>query len=114
MTLFIQLVLLAVVSTLTVLITTAAFQVFQILHEFRLTLKKINRILDNTQTLSETAARPVSAVNQFFSEVKDLVGQTQDQIISDTPDKVISPPHSKSGTIKRFFRRAGMPLRSSN
>lgn len=112
MTLLIQLVLLAIVSTLTILITTTAFQVFQILSEFRRTLKKINRILDNTQTLSETAARPVTAVNQFFTEVKDLVDVTQDQIISETPDKVITPPHSRTSSIKHFFRRAGLPLRS--
>ena len=114
MTLFIQLVLVAIVSTLTILIITAAIQVFQILHEFRLTMKKINRILDHTQSLSETVARPVTAVNHFFTEVKDLVDQTEDQIISQTPDKVISPPHSSGSSIKRFFRRAGLPLRSPN
>jgi hypothetical protein len=113
MTLLIQLILLAIVCTLTILITTAAFQIFQILHEFRLTLRKLNRILDHTQTLSETAARPVTAVNQFFSEVKGLVNETEDQIISETPDKVITPPHTHMSPIKRFFRRSGLPLRPS-
>jgi len=112
MTLFIQLILVAVVSTLTILITTAAFQVFQILAEFRKTLKKVNRILDHTQTLSETVARPVTAVNNFFTEVKDLVDQTEDQIIDQTADKVISPSQSRISSVKRFFRRAGLPLRS--
>jgi len=114
MTLLIQLILVAIVSTLTVLIAAASFQVFQILYEFRLTLRKINRILDNTQTLSETVARPVTAVNHFFSEVKDLVGQTQDELISETPDKVITPANPRIGSIKRFFKRAGYPLRRPN
>ena len=113
MIVLVQLLLIAIISTLTVLVTTAAFQVFQILHEFRLTLKKMNRILDNTQTLSETAARPVTAVNQFFSEVKDLVDVTQDQIIDQTPDKVIASAPSHAHSIRRFFRRSGLPLRPS-
>lgn len=113
MALFIQLVLLAVVSTLTVLVATAAFQVFQILHEFRFTLKKLNKILDNTQTLSEASARPVAAVNNFFTEVKDLVNDTQDQIIEDTPDKIISPSQHKTTKFQRFFKRSGLPLRAS-
>jgi hypothetical protein len=113
MTIFIQLILVAVICTLTVLVSTAAFQVFQILYELRRTLKKVNRILDNTQALSETAARPVTAVNQFFSEVKDLVDVTQDQIVEQTPDKVITPATSRLSSFHRFFRRSGLPLRPS-
>ncbi len=113
MTILVQLLLIAVISTLTILVSAAAFQVFQILHEFRLTLKKINRILDNTHTLSESAARPVTAVNEFFTEVKDLVSVTQDQIIDETPDTVITPPSSHIHPIRRFFRRSGLPLRPS-
>lgn len=113
MTLFIQLLLIAIITTLTVLISAAAYHVFHILHEFRLTLKKLNRILDNTQTLSEASARPVTAVNNFFTEVKGLVAETQDEIIEQTPDKVITPPQSKSVRLHRFFRRSGLPLRPS-
>lgn len=113
MTLLIQLLLVAIVTTLTILVSMAAFQVFQILHEFRETLKKVNRILDNTQTLSESTARPITAVNNFFTEVKGLVQETQEEIIESTPDKVITPSQTKTSLRQRFFRRAGLPLRPS-
>jgi len=112
MTTFIQLLLAIVISTLTFLVALAGVQVFHLLHELRLALKKFNRILDHTQALSETAARPITAVNDFYAEVKDLVNQTQDKIIDDTQDKVI-PVHQAKSSRQRFFRRSGLPLRPS-
>jgi len=108
MTNFVQLLLVIVITTLTLLITFAAIQVFHILHEFRLGLKRINRILDNTQALSDTAAKPINAVNEFFTEVKDLVHHTQDEIIDSTPDRVVSENHPK-----HLFHRSGLPLHPS-
>jgi hypothetical protein len=115
---FIQLLLAVFISTLTFLITFAAIQVFQILFEFRRTLKKLNQILDNTQVLSEGAAKPITAVNEFFTDVKDLVDQTQDDIIDSTPDRVVTPkPAPRTNRFKdvvsrRFFHRSVLPLRS--
>ncbi|OGD10231.1 hypothetical protein A2397_02555 [Candidatus Amesbacteria bacterium RIFOXYB1_FULL_44_23] len=113
MTLVIQLLLAVVITTLTFLISIAAIQVFHILHEFRLTLRKVNHILDNTQTLSDSVTRPVSAVNNFFSEVKTLINTTQDEIIDSTSDKVIQTPKLNDKSPHHFFRRSGLPLRSS-
>ena len=115
MTTFVQLLLAVVITTLTFLMAFAAIQVFHILHEFRLALQKLNRILGHTQSLSETAARPVAAVNEFYTEVKDLVNQTQDQIIAHTPDRVITPKHQHRSSRLRphLFRRAGIPIRPS-
>jgi hypothetical protein len=118
MSTFVQFLLVVVISTLTFLITFAAVQVFQILHEFRLAIKKINQVLDNTQTLSDSAAKPITAVNEFFSEVKGLVNETQEEIIESTPDRVISVKeeihhHKPASVVRHFFRRSGMPLRPS-
>jgi hypothetical protein len=114
MGLFIQLLLAVVITSMTILVSVLGIQVFQILHEFRLTLKKFNKILENTETLSESAARPVVAVNNFFSEVKDLVKETQDEILDSTPDKLIVTTTTKQDKFhKRFFRRSGLPLRAS-
>ncbi|KKU65021.1 MAG: hypothetical protein UX87_C0002G0043 [Candidatus Amesbacteria bacterium GW2011_GWA1_47_16] len=112
MAVFIQLLLGIVVLTLSFLIAFAGIQVFHILHEFRLTLKKLNRILDHTTSLSEAAARPVTAVNEFYTEVKDLVNVTQDQIVAATPDRVITP-RTAHRSPRRFFRRSGASLRPS-
>ncbi len=94
-----QLLLASVALLSCFLITVLGIQVFHILVEFRQVIKKLNNILANTQTLSENSARPITAVNQFFAEVKTLVKDTQDEIIESTPDR----PH--------VFRRAGVPLR---
>jgi hypothetical protein len=111
MAIFIQLLLAVVITVLTFLVAFAGIQVFHILHEFRLTLQKLNRILDNTHTLSESAAKPITAVNEFFSDVRQLVGDTQDKIIESTEDKVITPKMEK--THRNFFHRSGSPLRPS-
>ncbi|MBI2008777.1 hypothetical protein HYS82_03935, partial [Candidatus Amesbacteria bacterium] len=71
-------------------------------------LKKLNFILENTKTLSNRAAKPITAVNEFFTEVKDLVHHTQDEIIESTPDRVVSEHHPK-----HLFHRSGLPLHPS-
>lgn len=109
----VQLVITAVILTMTVLVFIAAINVFQIFKEFRLTLKRVNKILDNTAVLSETTVKPVMAVNSFFSEVKDLVKQTEDEMIEGVPDRIITAAKSEETTRRKFFYRAGLPLRPS-
>lgn len=114
MTLAVQILLSAVIISLTVLVSVVGIQIFQILHELRLTLKKANRILDNAESLSESAAKPITAVNHFFSDVKSLVKDTEDEIIDSLPDKVIPPANETHNPFhKRFFHRSGLPLRPS-
>lgn len=99
MTSLAQFLLVIVITTLTILVSVVAVQVWQILAEVRQAMKKLNRVLDNTQTISETTAKPIAAVNQFFSEVKELVNQTEEGIIEE-------PKH-------HYFHRSGLPLRPS-
>lgn len=115
MNLFIQLLLTVVITCLTIIISVIGIQVFQILHDFKITLKKLNHILDNTETISQTTVRPLVAVNSFFAQVKELVKETQDEIIEDVPDKLIvaSENPKQDKFHKRFFRRSGLPLRVS-
>ena len=107
MTSLAQFLLVIVISILTILVAVVAIQVWQILHEVRQGIRKFNRILDNTQTLSEASAKPITAVNQFFSEVKDLVDQTQDELIASKPESAVEEIR------RRFFHRSGLPLRPS-
>lgn len=121
MTSLTQFLLVTVITTLTILVAVVAVQVWQILYEVRQAMKKINKVLDNTQTVSDITAKPIASVNQFFSEVKQLVNQTQDEIIEATPDRVISTVQPQvileeeidDGPKKRFFHRSGFPLRAS-
>jgi len=114
MAIVVQILLIAVISCLTILLSALGIQVFQIFLEFRLTLKKVNRILDRTESLSETATRPIAAVNNFFTDVKALVKDTQNEIVDSLPDKVIPASETKSEQFpKRFFHRSGIPLHPS-
>ena len=102
-----QFLLIVVISTLTFLITLVAIQVFQVLHEAKLAIKKFNGLLDNTQFLSEAASKPLKSMNEFFSEVKTLVDSTESEVVSQTPDRVIK----EQTPSKRFFHRSGATLR---
>lgn len=96
-----QFLLIVVISTLTFLITVVSIQVFKLIQEARQAIRKLTDILNNTQTIADSAARPIAAVNEFFAEVKDMVETTEDQI-TQTPKKIEPTRH--------IFRRAGQFL----
>ncbi len=111
-----QILLGVVILSMTVIVAAAGIQFFLILHDFRQTVKRLNAILQNTQTLSDASAKPIAAVNEFFTEVKTLVNETQTEIIQSTPDRVIEPSSGlpyRSSRASRFFRRAGNTLRAN-
>jgi len=88
-----QIVLLIVILTLTFLVCFAAIQVFQILHEAQQTLKRINRLLDESslprfepETIVTSTSADNSSENKFSSSVKN---------------------------IRKLFHRSGTPLRPS-
>ncbi|HJZ05230.1 hypothetical protein A2634_00475 [Candidatus Amesbacteria bacterium RIFCSPHIGHO2_01_FULL_48_32] len=102
----IQLLLVVVVCTLTFLLAFAALQVFHLIHEFRQTLRHLNQYLDRHPTI---AHRGEVNIGNFFTEVKKLVNETQDEIVNSTPDRVISTPAHP----RRFFHRSHTPLHPS-
>jgi hypothetical protein len=106
-----QLFLIVVISVLTFFAVVAGIQVFQILYEFRMLLKKINRIADHTESLSTSAAKPVSAVNEFFNDLHSLAVQIPEESSASLPDKVITPASDK--TLHRFFHRSSLPIHPS-
>lgn len=108
-----QVLLSVVILSVTFLVVVAGFQVLHLLHDFHQTLSRLNQILAHTETLSTASAKPITAVNEFFTEVKTLVNQTQDQIIDATPDRIITPHHHTPAKKSRFFHRSGLPLRPS-
>jgi hypothetical protein len=124
MPLALQLLLVGISILAAFLITVAGIQVFHILHEVRVFLKRLNKIATNTEVLSTSSAKPIAAVNQFFSEVKGLVKETQNDIIAATPDRVITPampimppapPQASEESVspRRFFHRSGSTLRGN-
>ena len=66
----VQLILLLVILTLTVLFVILGVQVFYILHDLRLTIKKTNKILENADEITEGIQGPVTAISSFLLGTK--------------------------------------------
>jgi len=65
-----QSVLIAVITVLTTLLVIIGLQVVNILKEFKQSLEKINKILDNAGIISENIAKPVANFSSFFEVAK--------------------------------------------
>lgn len=66
----VQLILLLVIITLTVLLVILGVQVFYILRDLRQTVKKTNKILDNADSITEGIEGPISAISSFVLGAK--------------------------------------------
>lgn len=65
-----QILLIIVVTILTTLLTVVGIQVIYILREFRKTVEKTNKILDDTSVISESVAEPVESFSGFLMGLK--------------------------------------------
>lgn len=65
-----QALLIAVVIVLTVMLVVIGFQVFIILRELRKTIHKANRVLDNTESITESVSAPVSSLSAMVMGLK--------------------------------------------
>src|SRR4051812_30982786 len=66
----VQLILLLVIITLTVLLVILGVQVFYILRDLRQTVKKTNKILENADSITEGIEGPITAISSFFLGTK--------------------------------------------
>jgi hypothetical protein len=69
-----QVLLIAVVTTLTILLTIIGVQVFFILREFKRTIEKMNKMLDDAGTISESIARPIASLSDGITGVSGITG----------------------------------------
>lgn len=65
-----QIIFPAVLITLTAMLVILGAQVFYILKEFRETVKKVNTVLDDTKTISQSFSQPVSWVSGLVMGLK--------------------------------------------
>lgn len=63
----VQAVLLLVIILLTILLVVLGVQVFFILRDFRRTLDKANRVLDNTEEITESVSQPINFISSVLS-----------------------------------------------
>lgn len=61
----IQLVLLLVIVILAVFLLVLGIQVYFILKDFRKTVKKLNRVLDNTESITNNISKPIDSISSL-------------------------------------------------
>lgn len=86
----IQILLIVVVVTLTVILSVIGIQVFFILKEFRESMKKTNKILDDAGEISESISKPISALSNSivgFSGITGLLGWLRNRKKGDKTDE---------------------------
>lgn len=65
-----QILLIAVITVLTVILTVIGIQLIYILREFRKTVEKTNKILDDTGLITESIAKPVVGISSLITGIK--------------------------------------------
>jgi len=65
-----QAILVIVIILLTVLLLVLGVQVFFILREFRKTVSKANKVLDNTSVITQSVSTPISSLSSIATGIK--------------------------------------------
>lgn len=65
-----QILLLVVVGVLTILLVLLGLQVFFILKEFMRTIRKVNKVLDDTGVITESISAPMTDVSSLLTGLK--------------------------------------------
>lgn len=65
-----QIALFIIIVLLTILFLVVGIQVFFILKEFRKTVSKANKVLDNTNVITQSVSTPLSSLSGFAACVK--------------------------------------------
>lgn len=67
---FAQIALFIVIVILAILLLVLGVQVFFILREFRKTVSKTNKVLDNTNVITESVSTPLSSLSSLAAGLK--------------------------------------------
>lgn len=65
-----QIILFIVIILLAILLLALGIQVFFILKEFRKTVSKANRVLDNTNVITQSVSSPISSLSSIATGIK--------------------------------------------
>lgn len=69
-----QTVILAVIIVLTVFLVVLGFQVFFVLKDLRLTLRRMNRLFDNADDLVSEVKKPINSAGHLFTAMTAGIG----------------------------------------
>lgn len=65
-----QIILIIAIVLLTSLLVALGVQVFFILKDLRKTVSKANKVLDNTQTITQSVSSPISSLSSIAAGIK--------------------------------------------
>jgi uncharacterized protein YoxC len=65
-----QTALFLIIIVLTILLVVLGFQVFFVLKELRKTLDKLNKVLDDAGTITESVSKPISSLSSLTEGLK--------------------------------------------
>ena len=65
-----QIILIIVIILLAILLFALGIQVFFILKEFRKTVSKANKVLDNTNVITHSVSAPISSLSSIATGIK--------------------------------------------
>ncbi|OGH17572.1 MAG: hypothetical protein A3C22_01745 [Candidatus Levybacteria bacterium RIFCSPHIGHO2_02_FULL_37_10] len=65
-----QIILIIVIVLLTILLAVLGVQVFFILKEFRKTVSKANKVLDNTNNIAQNVSAPLTSLSSIAAGIK--------------------------------------------
>jgi uncharacterized protein YoxC len=65
-----QTALFLIIIILTILLVVLGFQVFFVLKELRKTLDKLNKVLDDAGTITESVSKPISSLSSLTEGLK--------------------------------------------
>lgn len=68
-----QVLLIIIISVLASVLTACGVQVYYILKEFRESVKKINKVLDDAGLISSSVAKPIAGISGFLTGLKSGV-----------------------------------------
>jgi len=113
---FAQALLVGVISVLTVILVIIGLQVANILREFKKSLEKVNKILENAVTVSSSIAQPVADISGFFKIINLVVDLIQrkkkkhqaEEIEEEKPEK--TKEKKTTNPPRRFFIKGGKKL----
>ena len=85
-----QIILIIVIILLAILLIALGIQVFFILKEFRKTVSKANRVLDNTSVITQSVSSPISSLSSIATGIKTgatFINLFKKIILSDEDDR---------------------------
>lgn len=111
-----QILLVVTVLVLTTILSIVGFEVFLILKEFRQSVRKINKILDDAGLISESVAKPISGLSDLATGLRALAEFVKKFLEEKKESSSAKASEGKQEELpsespaRRFFLRAGKRL----